>query len=539
MPTPTRGDDPADDASGLRLPEHLRGLFDAQAYPHAVRGVRLAETHISWVLLTGDYAYKIKKPVDLGFLDFSTLDGRHHACVDELRLNRRFAPQLYLDVVPVVATPQGLRIGGDGAIVEYAVKMREFAQDQQLDRLLAAGGLGIADMDVLGNAIAVFHGGAPAASAELPLGWPQQIAREARDNLDVLRGAPDSGHRDARIEALARWTDEQSARLSSLITSRRRQGFVREVHGDLHLANLVRIDGAIVPFDCIEFSEALRFNDTISDLAFLTMDLQYRGRLDLAYRLLNRYLEQTGDYAGVRLLRYYEVYRALVRAKIAEIRCRDTQGEDHAAQTGQREGYLAFALARARGTRPALVLMHGLSGSGKTRLSGRLMTALPAVRVRSDVERKRLHRLAAEGRSGSPVAGGIYAASASEQTYARLEQAAVASLDAGEVAIVDAAFLRRADRMRFRGLAQERAVALVIVSCAAPVTELQARIGRRAARGRDASEADAAVLAYQIENAQPLGEDERADAVEVSTDDDAAVERTLAHLCARLRAPVS
>lgn len=518
-----------------RLPQQLRGLLDPGAYPHAVREIQVAETHISWVLLTGDYAYKIKKPVNLGFLDFSTLEARRRACLDELRLNRRLAPQLYLDVVPIAGRADQARIGGSGAAIEYAVKMREFAQDQQLDRLLAAGHLGMDDMDVLGTVIAAFHGAAPPAMAGLPLGWPEQIARDAQDNIDLLRESPEGGGR-ARLEALAQWTQEHGARLASLMASRRQQGFVREVHGDLHLANLVRLDGTIVPFDCIEFSEALRFNDTVSDLAFLTMDLQYRGRLDLAHRLLNRYLEQTGDYAGVRLLRYYEVYRALVRAKVAEIRRRDTQGADHAAQVAQREGYLAFARTRALSAKPALVLMHGLSGSGKTWLSGRLMTALPAVRVRSDVERKRLQRLAARERSGSSVGGGIYSAAVSERTYDRLGEAAASILDAGDIAIIDAAFLRRADRLRFRGLARERATAFVIVSCTAPVAELQLRIGRRAARGGDASEADAAVLAYQIGNAQPLDEDERPDAIEVSTGDDALVERALLQVSERLRA---
>lgn len=538
MPAALSSGQGCDAAAAARLPQPLRALSAPAAYPHAVHALQLVETHISWVLLTGDYAYKIKKPVNLGFLDFSTLEARRRACVDELRLNSRFAPQLYLDVVPVVATTLGLRIGGDGAIVEYAVKMRQFAQEQQLDRLLVAGALDPEDMDALAGTIAVLHQAAPPAPAELALGWPEQVARDAQDNIDVLRTAPDAGSR-AGIEALAQWTCEQNAHLAPLMSARRQQGFVREVHGDLHLANLVRLDGAIVPFDCIEFSAALRFNDTISDLAFLTMDLRTRGRADLAGRLLNTYLGQTGDYAGMRLLRYYEVYRALVRAKIACIRQREAIAADRVEASRQLDAYVAFARDRALAPHPALVLMHGLAGSGKTRFSARLMTLLPAVRVRSDVERKRLHNLGSDARSGSPVAGGIYAAAASEQTYARLEAAAAACLEGGEVAIVDAAFLRRADRTRFRALAQAHAVPFLIVSCTAPLAQLQRRIEQRAARGGDASEADVAVLAHQLESSQPLDDDERADVIEVPTGDDVLAERALARVCADLTTAAS
>lgn len=531
-------DERGSDAAATRLPPELRGLFAPAAYAHAVHDVRLVETHISWVLLTGDYAYKIKKPVNLGFLDFSTLDARRRACAEELRLNRRFAPQLYVGVVPIVDTAQGARVEGSGIAIEYAVKMRQFAQEQQLDRLLAAGELCMGDMDALGVAVAELHRAAPAATAAVPLGWPEQIAQDAQDNIDVLRDAPDAVIR-AAVQALDRWSGELATRLAPLMRERRQQGFVREVHGDLHLSNLVRLDGAIVPFDCIEFSAALRFNDTISDLAFLTMDLRARGRVDLAARLLNAYLEQAGDYAGVRLLRYYEVYRALVRAKVACIRQREAAGADRIEASRQLEAYVAFARDRALAPHPALVLMHGLSGSGKTRFSARLMSVLPAVRVRSDVERKRLHNLGADARSGSPVAGGIYAAAASEQTYAHLQAAAAACLEGGEVAIVDAAFLRRADRARFRALAQAHAVPFRIVSCSAPVAQLQRRIEQRAVRGGDASEADAAVLAHQLESAQPLGEDERTDAIEVATDDAASVERALAQVCAGLTTAAS
>ncbi|MFP5307204.1 MAG: AAA family ATPase [Gammaproteobacteria bacterium] len=497
---------------------NLTALLQAQAYAHPVRDLRAVETHISWVLLTGDYAYKIKKPVNLGFVDFSTLELRRHACQDELRLNRRYAPQLYLDVVPITGSGERPRVGGTGEPFEYAVKMSQFAQDQQLDRLLDAGRLGMHEMDTLGEAIGALHAAAPVAGAGSPYGWPARIQRDAQDNLDALRAGTDDALR-ASVAELLTWTHAQNHRLLGTMHARRSGGHVREVHGDLHLANLVRLGAAIVPFDCIEFNEALRWNDTISDLAFLTMDLRARRRPDLAYRVLGRYLEVSGDYAGLRLLRYYEVYRALVRAKVALIRRDGSAGAEHAAQQRELERYLALARALAAAERRALVLMHGLSGSGKTWLSTRLSSALPAVRTRSDLERKRLHGLGEAERSASAVNAGIYSAQASAQTYERLAVIAQEILDAGETAIVDAAFLRRAERARFRELARELAVPLAIVSCSAPHEKLRRRVELRAQRGADASEADREVLEHQFAAAEPLGDDERPGALQISTAD--------------------
>ncbi|MEW6169244.1 MAG: AAA family ATPase [Pseudomonadota bacterium] len=491
-------------------------LLQAQAYAHPVRDLHLVETHISWVLLTGDYAYKIKKPVNLGFVDFSTLERRRRACRDELRLNRRYAPQLYLDVVPITGSGEHPRVGGTGEPFEYAVKMRQFAQDQQLDRLLDAGRLRMEDMDALAEAIGALHAAAPVAGAGSPYGWPARIQRNVQDNLDTLRAGTE-GVLHAAVAALETWTQAQNRHLLGTMHARRSGGQVREVHGDLHLANLVRLDAAIVPFDCIEFNEALRWNDTISDLAFLTMDLRARGRPDLAYRVLGRYLEVSGDYAGLRLLRYYEVYRALVRAMVALIRREGSSGAGQAAQQRELERYLGLAHALAAAERRALVLMHGLSGSGKTWLSTQLVTALPAVRTRSDLERKRLHGLGEVERSASAVDAGIYSAQASAQTYERLAMIAQQILDAGETAIVDAAFLRRAERARFRGLARELGVPLAIVSCHAPQDELRRRVELRTRRGTDASEADREVLEHQLAAAEPLGDDERRGALLIST----------------------
>jgi uncharacterized protein len=487
-----------------------QALLQPNAYPHEVRAVRCIETHISWVFLTGLYAYKVKKPVDLGFLDFSTLALRRDACEAELQLNRRLAPELYIDVVPITGQPDNPHVGGSGTAFEYAVRMHEFPQEQQLDRLLDAGKLDARDMDALARRIAEFHDSAPVAGEHLPFGGAGQVAVPVRENFDSLLRHLGASRLESAVRSLRAWSEGQEARLTPFFAARKQSGHIREVHGDLHLANLVRLGPVIVPFDCIEFSEPLRWIDVMSDLAFLLMDLQFRGRADLAYRVLNTYLEHSGDYEGVRVLRYYTVYRALVRAKVALLRAQQQPAQARAASWHRLRAHVDFASDRCETGPPLLTLMHGLSGSGKSRVSEAAMTQVPAVRVRSDVERKRLQGLPALGDTGSGIAAGAYAPQVTEQTYARLLSAVRAILEGGENAIVDASFLRHADRVRFRALADEMGARFRILSCTAADPELRRRIAERRSGGRDASEADLQVLDYQSAHAEPLRPDERA-----------------------------
>lgn len=491
----------------------IQGLLDARAYPHAVAGLHLIETHISWVLLSGEFAYKIKKPLDLGFLDYSTLDKREQACREELRLNRRLAPGLYLDVVPITGHPAQPRIGGEGEVLEYAVKMRQFPQHCQLDRLLQAGALQEHEIDELAAHLAQFHAQAPSAAADSGYGQPEAIWRSVQENFDSLRTLRQADTR-AALTQLQDWSRVTHAQLAPLMQQRLQQGCVREGHGDLHLGNLVRLDSGVAAFDGIEFNPALRWLDVINDLAFTSMDLRRFGREDLAYRLLVRYLEASGDYEAVALLRYYEVYRALVRAKVAALRRHELRGAARTRLDGELRAYVQLALRLTGSRHRGLVLMHGLSGSGKTWLSGFLVQTLPALRVRSDVERKRLHGLTALQRSGAALSAELYRPDASQRTYERLAQAATAIIGSGEIAIVDAAFLRRADRYAFQQLAQRLQVPMAIVSCMAPVPELQRRLRERR---QDASEADESVLAQQLVSSEPLDEAERRHALIAAT----------------------
>jgi uncharacterized protein len=476
----------------------------------------LAETHISWVLLAGRYAYKIKKSVDLGFLNFTGLSSRRHYCEEELRLNRRLAPQLYLDVIPIGGTLEMPDLGTQPAI-EYAVRMRRFPVSKQLDRLAARGRIIPQQMDDLAVTIAHFHSNLPSAEADSEFGSAAAVHSAVFRSFDRLQASLSGREDEANVLALRNAMEAEYASCKELMEQRHVLGFVRECHGDLHLGNITLIDQKPVPFDCIEFDPALRWIDVMNEVAFTVMDLLHYRRSELAYRFLNAYLENTGDYPGVPLLRFYIAYRAIVRAMVSAIRSRQPGLSSRAKAEAlvSCRSFIALAaeqLARTHG-RPPLVVTHGLPGSGKTTFAQAALERFQAIRIRSDVERKRLFGL-------SPLAGShshptdIYSADATQRTYARLYKLARELLTAGFPVIVDAAFLKREERKRFGLLAHELAAPFVIMSIRANTATLRKNIGRRQSESRDASEADAAVLELLQEKQEPLSAQEYSDAVE-------------------------
>ena len=361
------------------------------AYPGSVSRIELHETHISWVFLAGEFAYKLKKPVDLGFVDFTTLERRHLFCEEELRLNRRLAPDLYLDVVPITGTAESPRIGGQGTAIEYCVRMRRFPDDRLLSRLVAAGELLPRHIDALARQVAEFHARIPVAEPASRFGTPDSVAEPMRANFSHLDRL-DSPEAAALVERLSAWTEgELTARENEFIV-RKQNGFIRECHGDMHLGNMILTDDSVTIFDCIEFNPDLRWIDVASEIAFCTMDLEDRGRPDLAWRFLNGYLEWSGDYAGLALFRLYFVYRALVRAKVTGLR--RSQGvlsdEENQRLATELTNYLKLAERSTQSKTPFLAITHGLSGSGKTWGSQAVVERRGAIRLRSDIERKRL-----------------------------------------------------------------------------------------------------------------------------------------------------
>ncbi len=492
------------------LPPLIQALHDPACYDHPVQDIRLVETHISWVLLAGDYVYKIKKPVNLGFLDFSTLEKRRFYCGEELRLNRRLAESLYLGVSAITGSASHPVLNGNGEAIEYAVRMVRFPEEARLDRMLARGELGAAHIDSLAQELAGFHGRIRVAGDGSPYGDPEHVYEPVKQNFEQIRPRIEAQDRNL-LQRLETWSEQSFSGLRRTFEDRKRQGFIRECHGDAHLANMVWLDGRAVLFDCLEFNENLRWIDTMSEVAFLTMDLDDRGHPELARHALNAYLEQSGDYAGLAVFRFYQVYRALVRAKVACIRL-GQGGLNEEEKRRVREEYLGYVNLADRYTRAAptaLIITHGLSGSGKTWLSQQLLEALDAIRLRSDVERKRLHGLAPHQRSGSGIDSGIYTAEAGRRTYARLAELADTILQAGYPVIVDAAFLRRGQRDPFRALAKKARASFVILDIQASETALRERLRTRARQTREASEAGLAVLDHQLASREPLTADEK------------------------------
>jgi hypothetical protein len=476
-------------------PALITALLEPAAYPHAAAEVRLIETHISWVLIAGDFAYKLKKPLDLGFLDFSTLEKRRHFCDEEIRLNRRLAPNIYLDVVAVTGSVAAPRIGGDGPVLEWAVRMRAFPPEATLD---CAVELTTDQVDAITDAIARFHRSLPAAPLDSPYGEPAAVLQPALENFAQIRALQPECTLLGRLDALEAWTHAEGARLEAVFAERKRAGGIRECHGDLHLGNIAWVNSAPLIFDCIEFNPGLRWIDVLSELAFLFMDLMHRARPDLAWRLINRYLEHTGDYAGLDVFRFYLVYRAMVRAKVAAIRARQQPGA-----ASELPGYLALAEMLARPQPAALFLMHGVSGSGKTWLAQMALERFGAVRLRSDVERKRLFGLDALDDSRR-IEGGIYTEAASARTFQNLLELVTTLLQAGYRVIVDATFLKQAHRAPFVALAESMGVPLRILDLQADEALLRQRVQQRMARADDASEADLAVLEAQIQAVEPF-----------------------------------
>ena len=488
----------------------VHALQDPARYPHPVEEVTLLETHISYVLLTGRFAYKIKKAVDLGFLDFTRLEQRRYYCVEEFRLNCRLVPELYLAVIPVFGTADAPRLGNGAELaedvqgIEYAVKMLEFPQSALLDRRLAQGELRSAEIDALSVQIAEFHGQVARAEAASEHGAPAAVWSLVAQNFSQLPTGTDDASDKAVLNELETWSRNEFARLEGFLEARRGAGFVRECHGDLHLGNIALVHGIPKIFDCIEFNARLRWIDVISEVAFLSMDLEERGRPDFAHRFLNRYLEATGDYAGLQCLPFFRVYRALVRAKVAGIRA--AQEEPQAAQVEAkiRSQYLTFARRASRPRRKQLLLMHGVSGSGKTWVSEAMLERFGALRLRSDIERKRLCGLPALTHSTAAPDSDLYDAATTRATYLRLEQLAQTILDAGFPLVVDAASLKLWQREIFRNLARALHVPFRIVSCRASEPALRKRVLAREQAGTDASDAGLAILAYQLQNSEPL-----------------------------------
>ena len=467
----------------------------------------LLETHISWVLLAGEYAWKIKKPVNFGFLDFSTLEQRRLYCEEELRLNGRLAPELYLEVIPVCGSLGAPVLDGAGEPLDYAVKMRRFDQAGLLSNRLPALDSGL--MDELAVLVADFHRQIEVCAEDCEHGTARSVLQPMLDNFSTIRQLGQTEAVNEQLAQLEDWTNRRAGELDTLLNLRKRDGFIRECHGDMHLGNITMIQGRPVIFDGIEFNPGLRWIDTMNEVAFLLMDLREKGLPRLAWHFLNRYLQETGDYAGLPLNDFYQAYRAMVRAKVAALSGNQESGF---------ASYLQQAVASTGNPAPRLIITHGLSGSGKSYTASRVADEAGAIHLRSDVERKRLAGLAALSRTDSAPEAGIYTRDMSVRTYQHLLQLADDILGEGYSVIVDATFLLSGQRWMFQELAEKLSVPFNILDMQTPESLLRERIRQRNQQVTDPSEADENILQLQLQTREALNAGETARAIAVMPD---------------------
>jgi uncharacterized protein len=482
-------------------------LLEGKCLPPSEEGVSLIETHISWVLLAGPYAYKIKKAVNFGFLDFTSLEQRQFFCHEEIRLNARMAPDIYLDVISIGGSPDNPMIDAQ-PVMEYAVRMHRFSVEAEMDKLVETDRVLPSHIDSLAQTLAHFHLGLPTVLSNEHYGSCREVRDLLTQNFTQLPDDFLDPLGQFLVTALLDASEDEYSANETVIENRHRMGFIRECHGDLHLGNIVIMNEKAIPFDGIEFDPALRWIDVMCDVAFPFMDFQYYGRSDFAYRFLNAWLEITGDYDGLALLRLYASYRAAVRAKVNAIRA-NQQGMNKARQSQSEKAfyqYLSTACSCLVQHKPVLIITHGLPGSGKTTFSQAALERLGAIRIRSDIERKRLFGLAPLERSQSGDT--IYNADATSRTYAALHDIAHGLLKSGYRVIVDAAFLKHEEREAFRTLAKTMSATFAIASIQADESAMRDRITARMQQGKDASEADVWVLEILQASNKPLEEHE-------------------------------
>jgi aminoglycoside phosphotransferase family enzyme/predicted kinase len=477
----------------------IAALQNPALFDHPVEQFQVIETHISWVLLTGPYVYKMKKPMNFGFLDFTSLSARQHFCHQELILNQRLTDDLYLEVLPITGSPEAPQLGGEGEAIEYVLKMRQFPQDGLLSTLQAKGELTTAHIDDMARQIAEFHLSAPKVPVEHPLGTADSVMAPVTQNFEQILPFLSEKADLIQLQALEDWANTSFARLKPLMTQRKHDGFIRECHGDIHLGNATLIDGNVVIFDCIEFNEPFRMTDVYADIGFLAMDLEDRGLKSLSRRLISQYLELTGDYAGLELLNFYKAYRALVRAKVALFSL--SADADHVQRATTLRQYRNYAnLAESYSAIPSsfLAITHGVSAVGKSHVAMRLVEALGAIRLRSDVERKRLF-----GDNKD-----LYSADVSAKTYERLNELAAVVLRAGFPVVVDATYLKRAQRQATAQVAESTGAPFLILDCAAPKVVIEGWLAQRQAQNDDPSDATMDVIEAQLASREPLDADE-------------------------------
>jgi uncharacterized protein len=488
------------------IPVLIEQMLQPGFYSHPVKEpIKLIQTHVSYVFLTGDYVYKVKKPMNFGFLDYSSLEKRQHFCNEELRLNQRGAAELYLEVLPIALVGDEYHLGGSGEAAEYALKMKQFPEEGLLSTLFADGKLTEARIEELGKVVAEYH----ATKTEtndyiLSFGEIPKVRESIDQNYEQTDKYIGIVQTKEQFEDTKKYTDNFFAGRQELFKSRIDKNFIRECHGDLHLGNICLWEDKITLFDCIEFNEPFRFVDVMYDVAFTVMDLEARGRKDLANIFLNTYLEQTGDWEGLQVLPLYLSRQAYVRAKVNSFIFDDPGVPEDAKENIAKSavGYYKQAWEYTKSQQGRLILMSGLSGSGKSTTARYLARKLGAIQIRSDAVRKHLGGVGLLEKGGEE----LYSQEMTNKTYSRLLELGIILAKQGYTVILDGKY----DRVSLRSVVIEKAQAsqipLQIVSCEAPVEILRKRLIERTG---DIADATADLLTSQQASAEAFTETEK------------------------------
>ncbi|MDZ8186144.1 MAG: AAA family ATPase [Nostoc sp. ChiSLP02] len=489
----------------VTLPALIEQMLQPGFYPHEVtESIQLIQTHISYVLLTGDYAYKLKKPVNFGFLDFSTLEKRQHFSQEELRLNQRGAAELYLEVLPITLIGEQYQLDGTGEAVEYVLKMRQFPQESLLSTLFEQGKLNEADLDELGRVVAEYHAQAQTNDYIRSFGEVPNVRAAFDENYEQTEKYIGGPQTQAQFTETKEYTDKFFAERSELFTNRIDNDYIRECHGDLHLRNIALWNDKLLLFDCIEFNEPFRFVDVMYDVAFTVMDLEARGRKDLGNAFLNAYIEQTGDWEGLQVLPLYLSRQAYVRAKVTSFLLDDpgvpAAVKEEATKTAA--GYYQQAWEYTKPNQGQLILMSGLSGSGKSTTARLLARKLGAIHLRSDAVRKHLGGIPLWERGSDD----LYTPEMTEKTYTRLLSLGILLANQGFPVILDAKYDKQQLRQEAIAQATKHQLPLEIIQCTAPLEVLQERLNKRTG---DIADATADLLDSQFKQAEPFTDEEQ------------------------------
>jgi aminoglycoside phosphotransferase family enzyme/predicted kinase len=487
------------------LPELVKALLEPKAYPEAAGRIELMQTQMSFVFLTREFVYKVKKAVDLGYLDYTTLDKRRFFCQKEVELNRRLCPEIYLGVVPITQDKGVIRIGGRGEAIEYAVRMRRLPQEKMLNVLLAKNGVTAEMITGVARKLAAFHNKAETSPEISAFGGVKAITRNADENFDQTEKYVGKTISEDNFQHIKEYTDSFIQQNTPLFNKRVNEGRIRDCHGDLHAAHICFTNDICI-YDCIEFNDRFRYCDVASEMAFLAMDLDHYGRADLSRSLIKAYVAGSGDKELIRLLGFYKGYRAYVRGKVESFKLDDPYiSEDEKIRT-QDIAASYFDLARAyTRARPVLFITVGLVGTGKSTLAQALARRLGLAVISSDVTRKQLAGIPVTEHRFEGFDSGIYSAELSRRTYDKMFSVAGDILSEGGSVVLDASFIRAEERLNAKRVAEETGADFCIIECRLDEKNIKERLERRL-KGKAVSDGRWEIYRPQREAFEPVRE---------------------------------